>query len=109
MQIKKRLNPRELLQLKLAEDIGDGVVMTLEAQKRLNEAARAIFNTPNGDLVLTWLKGLTLNRAHVPPFSEGVLAHANGARWLVCVLDKRVKMGPITIPSEELDVLPELT
>lgn len=97
----KALSAAQRARIDAAQQMGDNHLLSIDGQNRLNEAFRRMFLTPDGDLVLAYLKNLTMNRASVPPLNELTLAWQEGARWLVAVMDKRVKSQPFQVPKED--------
>jgi hypothetical protein len=67
----------------------DGYIRSGEAERKLNEAVGIIFKGPAGELVMDYLKSITINTIAGPAASDAELRHLEGARWLVAVLIRR--------------------
>lgn len=71
----------------------DGRGYTGDVEADLNSKAYALFGSGVGKAFLGYLEGLTTQNIHPPGTNIEVLAHAEGARWVVAIMKKRCELG----------------
>lgn len=71
----------------------DGHTRPIEQEQHLNELMMLVFRDEGPQEILRYLRNLTTNRALKPPFDSLELAHLEGARWLMAVIEQRIKLG----------------
>ena len=77
----------------------DGVVRSLEEEHRINEAFKLVFNGAAGDLVLGYLRSITvLNVRGSKDLDTTELVHLEGQRFLTGLIDARVQLGKNNLP-----------
>lgn len=80
----------------------DGVVgRPLQVERKLNEAFAIVFHDQAGETVLEYLKSITLNFVHGPEASDGQIRHMEGQRYLVGIIQNRIKQGEQKLPKIE--------
>lgn len=79
----------------------DGFPRGADEEFRLNEAFSVIFNAePASDLVLAYLRSVTLNLVSGPEKLDDLsLAHREGQRYLVALIERRVMLGRAREPQ----------
>ena len=53
----------------------------------------ALFNSPVGKEVLKYLRSITIEAVHGSAVTDEVLRHAEGSRYVVGVIERRIKEG----------------
>ena len=53
----------------------------------------ALFNTPVGKEVLKYLRSITIEAVHGSAVTDEVLRHAEGSRYIVGVIERRIAHG----------------
>ena len=71
----------------------EGVQMTEDMSEQIALEVAGLFASPLGQKVLAYLKSFTTNFVHQPGTPIEVLAHREGARWLVGVIQARLEQG----------------
>jgi hypothetical protein len=71
----------------------DGVQRSAQAERDLNRIAAQIFATPSGDLLLAWLKRITVNNVQGPAVTDAHLRHLEGQRYIVALVQQRIEHG----------------
>lgn len=71
----------------------DGILRTEEAEARLNSIFKAVFAAHGGAEALSYLKSITINRVTGPDFSAEALRHLEGQRFIVGLIDARMRAG----------------
>jgi len=71
----------------------DGIDRLAEREHALNLLAARLFSTGGGKEFLDYLKDITVNRALEPNQDDRALRHFEGARWLVSIIQSRMKTG----------------
>ncbi len=69
----------------------DGVGRSDEAEKRINEALALCFSGANGEFALKYLRSITIERVMGPNFDPNSLAHIEGQRFIVGIIEQRIK------------------
>jgi len=71
----------------------DGKVYSPEANEKLNTAFLACFRDRSGDVVLDYLRSITLNTVSGPNLDSNALIHQEGQRYLFQIIQQRVQQG----------------
>lgn len=79
----------------------DGRPRSLTDERRLNEAFAALFTGGSGELVLNYLKHISINAVAGPGIDPNSLLHLEGQRYIVGLIETRVKLGQKNEPSED--------
>ena len=69
----------------------DGYTRKVEDQKRLNELAAALWESPSGREYMQYLRSITVNAVCGPEISDAGLRHREGARALVALMNQQVE------------------
>lgn len=59
-------------------------------ERELNEALALCFKDAVGERALKYLRSITIEYVQGPGYDPQVLAHLEGARWLVAVIERRL-------------------
>lgn len=68
----------------------DGVVRSIEEQKRINEVLAIAFRGESGKAALDYLRSISIERVCGPFASDAELRHLEGMRFVVGVISQRV-------------------
>lgn len=68
----------------------DGFTRPKEEDDSLNQLALSIFNNPQGEAFLEYLKSITLNAVAGGGVSNDELRHLEGQRYIVALIVKRM-------------------
>ena len=79
--------------LRLVQSPIDGQTRAIMLESRLNLMAARLFVSGGGREFLDYLKTITVNRVCGPLASNKELRHLEGARWLVGVIQQRLRTG----------------
>lgn len=79
----------------------DGRKRSVEDEHRLNEACAITFATDAGQFVLDYLKHITIHAVAGPGVDPGHLMHLEGQRFVVGIIEARVKHGQNQEPKEK--------
>lgn len=71
----------------------DGMSRQPKVEHNLNECFAIIFRGAAGDTVRQYLKSITVNQVMEPGSSPDLITYHEGARWLMGVIDTRIKHG----------------
>jgi hypothetical protein len=71
----------------------DGRIYKPEVEDGLNTLVARVFGTPDGERLLNYLRGITLNQAYEADVTPQALMHKEGQRWLVGMLLQRLRKG----------------
>lgn len=71
----------------------DGRGYTGDVEADLNSKAYGLFGTGIGRDFLQYLESITTQSIHPAGTNIEVLAHAEGARWIVAIMKKRCELG----------------
>jgi len=71
----------------------DGRRYTPEVEAELNLLATRVLGTHDGQRLLNYLRGITMNVAFENDVTPTALMHMEGQRWLVGLLVKRAQAG----------------
>jgi len=71
----------------------DGRTYPGNVEADLNSKAHAVFGHGAGKAFLTYLESISTQSIHPAGTNIEVLAHAEGARWLVAVIKRRTELG----------------
>ena len=69
----------------------DGIQRSDEAENRINEALALCFSGANGEFALKYLRSISIERVMGPNFDPNSLAHIEGQRFLVGIIEQRIK------------------
>jgi hypothetical protein len=78
----------------------DGRKRSREDEQRLNEAFAITFAGERGEFVLNYLKHVTLNAVAGPGVDPNHLMHLEGQRFVVGLIDQRIRYGRDKEPKE---------
>ena len=71
----------------------DGRERTKQNEYDINEAFAATFRDRSGDLVLDYLKSITINAVSGPEITDHALRHLEGMRFLFGIISARTEAG----------------
>lgn len=69
----------------------DGFIRTIAQERRLNQLFEATFATPAGQEVLRHLRSITIEAVGGPNVTDAELRHREGQRFLVAIIEQRIK------------------
>ena len=69
----------------------DGIQRSDEAENRINEALALCFSGANGEFALKYLRSISIERVMGPNFDPNSLAHIEGQRFIVGIIEQRIK------------------
>ena len=76
----------------MSRQIGiDNFHRSKENDEKISKDIRAAFRTPNGQQVLKYLRSITIEAVTGPAASDAELRHLEGQRYLVGLIERRVK------------------
>ncbi len=76
----------------MSRQIGiDNFPRSKENDEKISKDIRAAFRTPNGQQVLKYLRSITIEAVTGPAASDAELRHLEGQRYLVGLIERRVK------------------
>lgn len=79
---------------KAAEASLDGFARSAEGEEEINQLFRRIFNSPEGQKVLNYLKNITTNVVMPAGVPDSVLHRMEGKREIVGIIDMRRDSKP---------------
>ena len=68
----------------------DGHKRTPAVERKINESLGICFRDAVGERALKYLRSITIEYVNGPGFDPNALAHLEGARWLVAIIEKRI-------------------
>ena len=71
----------------------DGVARSEDAEKQINEAIGLAFKGKSGEFALKYLRSISIERVMGPNFDPNSLAHLEGQRFIVGVIEQRIKQA----------------
>lgn len=71
----------------------DGFARGDEEDKRVSLDIAALFSSPTGNSVLKYLRSITIEAVNGPNVTDAELRHMEGQRYLVGLLERRIKHG----------------
>ena len=71
----------------------DGVPRSEDAEKQINEAIALAFQGTSGEFALKYLRSISIERVMGPSFDPNSLAHLEGQRFIVGVIEQRIKQA----------------
>lgn len=71
----------------------DGFARGDEEDKRVSLDIAALFASPTGNSVLKYLRSITIEAVNGPNVTDAELRHMEGQRYLVGLLERRIKHG----------------
>ena len=71
----------------------DGFRRTIDQEIKLNQEFAGLFKDKLGDKVLEYLKAITINSGSGPEISNEKLRHLEGSRYIVGLIEYRIKQG----------------
>lgn len=71
----------------------DGVVRRPEHERQINDAFATVFQGKTGDMVVDYLRSITLHRVIGPSASAEELRHQEGMRGLTAIIETRIRDG----------------
>ena len=71
----------------------DGFPRYQEDEETVSLNMHALFNTPVGKEVLKYLRSITIEAVHGSAVTDEVLRHAEGSRYIVGVIERRIAHG----------------
>jgi len=90
---KPRLPHRELPSANNAKKALDGRIYTGTVEDDINLLCARVLGTPDGQKLLGYLRGLTMNVAYDSDVNLNSLMHKEGQRWIVGLLVQRTAKG----------------
>lgn len=79
----------------------DGRSRSAAVERQINEACMIAFASASGQLVLQYLRQVTIESVGGPGIAPDHLMHLEGQRFIVGVLEQRVKLGQQGEPKDE--------
>ena len=76
----------------------DGRKRSASVERKLNETCALACGEAVGDQFLKYLRSITIEYVQGPGYDPAVLAHLEGARWLVAIIEKRVHDAKENLP-----------
>lgn len=71
----------------------DGVSRSQQEDDELNQTIAALFRSRSGKRVLDYLRSITIEFVAGPNISDTELRHREGMRYLVGIIEERIRMG----------------
>ena len=71
----------------------DGIARSPEAEQRLNDLMLATFGAGSGKEALTYLRSITIEMVGGPEMTDAQLRHREGMRFLVGIIEARMRKG----------------
>jgi hypothetical protein len=71
----------------------DGKSRGDQTERRLNECFAICFASQTGQEVRNYLRSITTNAAFAPGTDPNIIVQMEGARWLMGIIDSRIKDG----------------
>jgi hypothetical protein len=71
----------------------DGISRSPKEDEELNLIISALFRSRAGKRVLDYLRSITIEYVAGPNISDGELRHREGMRYLVGIIEERMRMG----------------
>ena len=71
----------------------DGKTRLPKTEHQLNECFAIVFQGAAGDTVRNYLKSITTNQVMPPGSDRNLIQYHEGARWLMGIIDTRIKDG----------------
>lgn len=71
----------------------DGVARPADEETRLNQLAATVFRGADGEALLDYLRSITITAVCGPEISANALFHREGMRFLVGIIEQRIKLG----------------
>lgn len=78
----------------------DGFARNPEAEDYIDKLAAAVLGTNAGRELLEYMKSITISRIMGPNATDAELRHMEGQRYLVAVLESRVRVGVTKITEQ---------
>jgi hypothetical protein len=78
---------------KQSQYVVDGIRRPPAVERQINEAFAIAFRGEVGRKVLNYLRSISVNRAHEPGTDPNVIVQLEGARWMMGVIEQRLKNG----------------
>jgi hypothetical protein len=76
----------------------DGRARPAIAERDINQALGLCFADAVGEKALKYLRSITIESIQGPGYDPNVLAHIEGARWLVAIIEKRISDAKENLP-----------
>jgi hypothetical protein len=94
MDLAKKVRPKKTPRKKPTQYISpDGAARATASERQLNEAFAIVFRGAAADSVRLYLKSITTNRVMPPGSDPNLITYYEGARWLMGIIDTRIKDG----------------
>ncbi len=71
----------------------DNIGRTPANEKKINELFAVVFRGKASDDLLDYLRSITTNQVMAPGTPPDVITYHEGARWLMGVIEKRIRLG----------------
>ena len=71
----------------------DGFPRDKELEEQISMNFTSLFSTPSGKEVLKYLRSITIEAVHGSAVTDEVLRHAEGQRFIVGLIERRVQHG----------------
>ena len=78
----------------------DGFARAEDADNKISLDTASLFSTPNGKEVLKYLRSITIEAVTGANVSDAELRHLEGQRFLVGLIERRMKHGEKLKPNE---------
>jgi hypothetical protein len=89
-KVRKKKEPRKKPKQYISPD---GAARDPETERRLNEAFAIVFKGAAAEKVRDYLRSITINRVLGPGTPVDTINYFEGARWLMGIIDSRIKDG----------------
>ena len=64
-----------------------------QMERQINANVLSLFNTPTGTEVLKYLRSITIEAVHGSAVTNDTLRHAEGQRFIVGLIERRIQHG----------------
>lgn len=68
-------------------------------ERDINESLAIAFGEAAGERALKYLRSITIEYVNGPGLDPNALIHLEGARWLVAIIEKRIKDAQEKLPN----------
>ena len=79
----------------------DGRKRSIDDERRLNDAFASTFKGADGELVLAYLRNVTIQAIGGPGITPDHLMHLEGQRFAVALIEQRIQYGQQNLPAKE--------
>jgi hypothetical protein len=71
----------------------DGIARDPRTEQQLNDTMLAVFGSPAGAEALAYLRSITIEMVGGPEITDAQLRHREGMRYLVGIIEARMRKG----------------